>query len=150
MDFKFREIRDDLELKQYDVADKIGLSRGGYANIESETANIKLKDFLKYCNEFNCTMNYVANLTDVNRSYTLVRIEKLDKTIISERLSILEKEQRKEAQDIAKFLGIAKSTYSNYKNVKKDNMIQTLMLKKLSQEYGYTMDWLIGRSDKKF
>lgn len=35
--------------------------RDAYANIEVETANIKLKDFLTYCNEMNFTMDYVAN-----------------------------------------------------------------------------------------
>lgn len=148
MNFRFREIREELELKQHEVANRIGLSRGGYSNIEAETANIKLKDFLNYCNTFNCTMNYVAKLADVNKSYTLTKINKIDKHIISKRL--LEKNNGKEAKDIAKLLGIAKSTYSNYKNVNKNNTIQTLMLRKLSQEYGYTMDWLIGRSEKKY
>jgi len=150
MNFRFREIREELELKQHEVANRIGLSRGGYSNIEAETANIKLKDFLNYCNTFNCTMNYVAKLADVNKSYTLTKINKIDKHIISKRLSLLEKDNGKEAKDIAKLLGIAKSTYSNYKNVNKNNTIQTLMLRKLSQEYGYTMDWLIGRSEKKY
>ena len=44
MEFKFREIRDELELKQIDIATKINISRGAYANIEAETASIKLKD----------------------------------------------------------------------------------------------------------
>jgi len=86
MNFRFREIREELELKQHEVANRIGLSRGGYSNIEAETANIKLKDFLNYCNTFNCTMNYVAKLADVNKSYTLTKINKIDKHIISKRL----------------------------------------------------------------
>ena len=48
MDFKFREIRDEYELKQAEIAEKMNISRGSYANIEAETANIKLKDFLGF------------------------------------------------------------------------------------------------------
>ncbi len=46
------------------------------------------------------------------------------------RLTIFEKENNKQAQDIAKELGILKITYSGYKNPNLPNLIQTLMLKK--------------------
>ena len=67
-----------------------------------------------------------------------------------DRLNILEKENNKQAKDIAKELGIQKSTYSEYKNPKSKNTIQTLMLKYLAKTYGYSMDWLVGRSNQKY
>ncbi len=150
MDFKFREIRDEYELKQTEIAEKINISRGAYANIESEIANIKLKDFLVYCNEMNFTMDYVSNLDNLNRMLFIKKIDFIDKKILSERLSILEKENHKQAKDIAKELGIHKSTYSHYKNPDSNNMIQTLMLKQLARDYDYSMDWLVGRSNQKY
>lgn len=150
MEFRFREIRDNLELKQLDISEKMNISRGAYANIEAETANIKLKDFLIYCNEMNFTMDYVANLDNQNRITDIQRIETIDKNILAERLNILEKENHKQAQDIARELGIQKSTYSEYKNPDSNNMIQTLMLKQLAQDYDYSMDWLVGRSNQKY
>lgn len=150
MEFKFREIRDELELKQINIATKINISRGAYANIEAETANIKLKDFLIYCNVFNFTMDFVANLDSQNRISDIQNIDNIDKIILSEHLNILEKENHKQAQDIAKELGIQKSTYSEYKNPKSNNMIQTLMLKQLAKTYDYSMDWLVGRSNQKY
>lgn len=150
MDFKFREIRDEYELKQAEIAEKMNISRGAYANIESEIANIKLKDFLVYCNEMNFTMDYVSNLDNLNRMLFIKKIDLIDKKILSERLSILEKENHKQAKDIAKELGIHKSTYSHYKNPNSSNMIQTLMLKQLARDYDYSMDWLVGRSNQKY
>lgn len=150
MDYRFREIRDEYELKQNDVADKMKISRGAYVNIEAETANIKLKDFLTYCNEMNFTMDYVANLDSLNRMLFIKKIDFIDKNILSERLTILEKENHKQAKDIAFELGIHKSTYSEYKNPKSKNMIQTLMLKQLAQNYDYSIDWLVGRSEQKY
>ena len=150
MEYRFKEIREDNDLKQHDVATKINISRGGYANIEAETANIKLKYFLSFCNEMNCTMDYVANLTHNNKTHLITHIDKIDKSIMTERLNTLETENNKEAQDIAKELGISKSTYSHYKNVNNDRLMQTLMLKRLAEKYGYSMDWLVGRSNKKF
>lgn len=150
MDYRFRKIRDEYELKQNDVADKMKISRSAYANIEAETANIKLKDFLIYCNELNFTMDYVANLDNLNRMLFIKKIDFIDKNILSERLTILEKENHKQAKDIAFELGIHKSTYSEYKNPKSKNMIQTLMLKQLAQNYDYSIDWLVGRSEQKY
>ena len=98
----------------------------------------------------NCTMDYVANLTHNNKTHLITHIDKIDKSIMTERLNTLETENNKEAQDIAKELGISKSTYSHYKNVNNDRLMQTLMLKRLAERYGYSMDWLVGRSNKKF
>lgn len=148
MEYRFKEIRELLDLKQREIAEKTNISRGAYANIEAETANVKLKYLLNYCNTFNLSMDYVCNLTNNNDS-SLNKINTIDKKLMAERLTILEKENGKQAKDIAKELGILKSTYSGYKNSKQPNLMQTLMLKKLASKYHYSMDWLIGRSHTK-
>lgn len=148
MEYRFKEIRGLLDLKQREIAEKTNISRGAYANIEAETANVKLKYLLNYCNTFNLSMDYVCNLTNNNDS-SLNKINTIDKKLMAERLTILEKENGKQAKDIAKELGILKSTYSGYKNSKQPNLMQTLMLKKLASKYHYSMDWLIGRNHTK-
>ncbi len=150
MEYRFKEIREDCDLKQHEVATKINISRGGYANIEAETANIKLKYFLNYCNELNCTMDYVAKLTTNNKTHLIIKIDKIDKGIMAERLRIIERENNQESRDIAKLLGIDPSTYSCYKSIKVKRLMQTLMVKRLAEKFGYSMDWIIGRSNKKY
>ncbi len=148
MNFRFKDIREDLDLKQKEIAEIIGISRGAYANIECETANIKLKDLFIYSCKFNYSLDYICNLTNIN-NFNLKKIDKIDKSLISQRLSLIENELGLEAKDIANLLGIDKSTYSYYKNINKTRLIQTLMLKKICNEYGYSMDWIIGRSNIK-
>ena len=148
MEYRFKEIRGLFDLKQREIAEKTNISRGAYANIEAKTANAKLKYLLTYCNTFNLNMDYVCNLTNNNSSFN--KLDNIDKKLMAERLTILEKENKKQAKDIAKELGILKSTYSGYKNSKQPNLMQTLMLKKLASKYHYSMDWLIGRSNKKY
>lgn len=150
MEYKFREIRVNNDLRQIDVANVISISRGAYANIEAETANIKLKLLLKYCNAFNLNLDYVCNLTTIPTYQDLKKLESIDKNILAERLLIIEKEQRKASYEIATELGISNSTYSLYKSSSRDSIIQTLMLKHLAKTYGYSMDWLVGRSDIKY
>ena len=149
MEYKFKEIRNSLDLKQREIAEKTNISRGAYANIEAETANVKLKYLLTYCNTFNLNMDYVCNLKETNDTSSLKKINKINKKLMADRLTTLEKENKKQAKDIAAELGILKSTYSGYKNSKQSNLMQTLMLKKLASKYNYSIDWLIGRSDKK-
>lgn len=66
MEYKFKEIRGLLDLKQREIAELTHISRGAYANIEAETANVKLKYLLTYSNTFNLSMDYVCNLKDTN------------------------------------------------------------------------------------
>lgn len=149
MEYKFKEIRGLLDLKQREIAELTNISRGAYANIEAETANVKLKYLLTYCNTFNLSMDYLCNLKTTNDTSSLKKIKTIDKKTMASRLTILEKENNKQAKDIAEELGILKSTYSGYKNSKQTNLMQSLMLKKLALKYNYSIDWLIGRSDKK-
>lgn len=149
MQYRLKEIREDNDLKQHEVASRIKMSRAEYANIESEISNIKLKNFLNFCNEFNCTMDYAANLTNNNKSHLLNHVSKINKSIMADRLRLIEKENLKESRDIATDLGITPSAYSNYKNPTMERLMQTLMVKHLAEKYGYSMDWIVGRSDKK-
>lgn len=149
LDYRFKEIRDELDLKQHEIAEPTDISRGGYANIEAEISNVKLKYLLTYCNQFDFTLDYVCKLTNENITKYITPIRKIDKKVMAERLSILERENKKQGKDIAKVLGISKSTYSGYKNPKLPNLMQTLMVKRLASKYCYSMDWLIGRSSQK-
>lgn len=150
MEYRFKEIREMNELKQKQVSEHLNLSRGGYANIEAEIANIKLNDFLDFCNIFDCSMDYVSNLTNENNNKNLIKINKIDKVVVAKHLNQIEKDNNIMAKDIANFLGIYRSTYSTYKNTKLPNLIQTLMLKKICAKFGYSMDWIIGRSKNKY
>ncbi len=149
MDYRFKEVRDILELKQYEIAEPTKISRGSYANIESEISNVKLKYLLDYCNEFNFSLDYICKLTDIPCSDDIIKIKAIDKKVMAERLTTIEEENHKLAKDIAKELGISKSTYSGYKNPKLLNLMQTLMVKKLALQYNCSMDWIVGRSNQK-
>ena len=88
MEYKFNEIRTSLELKQREIAEKTKISRGAYANIEAETANVKLKYLLTYCNTFNLSMDYICNLKKNNDTSSLKKLNKINKKIMADRLTI--------------------------------------------------------------
>ena len=148
MEFKFKTIREDLDLKQHEIAHAIGVSRSNYSLIEANKSNIKLKIFINYCEKYNYSMDYVANLTPINDTLNIIKIQTVDKKVLSQRLRQFEKNEKIKSKTIAKLLGIQPSTYASYKSLKVKNIIQTLMLKELSINYGYSMDWFVGRSNK--
>ena len=148
MQYRFKEIREKAELTQREIADLLHISRGGYANIEAETANIKLKDLLTFCNQLNCTLDYVCKLENKNNVNKLNKIEIIDKNVMAEHLKLLAIEQHLQQKELANLIGIHKSTYTCYLNSNRPNLMQTLMLKKICHTYHYSMDWLIGRTNK--
>ena len=91
-------------------------------------------------------MDYVCNLSNTNRLPDKM-MDSIDKNVMKERLDIIEKEQGLTSTMIADELGILRNTYSQYKNEKYPNIIQTLMLKKIASKYNYSMDWIVGRSN---
>lgn len=150
MEFRFKDIRDEHDYKQIDIANEINMSRSAYANIEAEAANIKLRTLLLYCNKFDYSMDYVARLKPDNKTDNINKnITEINKRVLIDRLSIIESENKLRQVDVARLLGIQRSTYSEYKNPNSTNIIQTLMLKKIASDYGYSLDWLVGRCDKK-
>lgn len=131
MEFRFKDIRDEHDYKQIDIANEINMSRSAYANIEAEAANIKLRTLLLYCNKFDYSMDYVARLKPDNKTDNINKnITEINKRVLIDRLSIIESENKLRQVDVARLLGIQRSTYSEYKNPNSTNIIQTLMLKK--------------------
>ena len=148
MEYRFKEIREDNDLRQVDIAEKINVSRANYSVWESETVNIPLLKFNDYCNAFKLSMDYVSKNANTNKEQHIDYSKKITKQEVGKRLSVLQEEVGMKQKEISKIIGVDESTYSKYKNG--TNMIQTLMLKELSSKFGYSMDWIVGRSENKF
>lgn len=150
MNFRLIDIREKYDLSKTKTAQKLKWNIRLYSYIEDEVINFKLEKLNAYCNTFNCSMDYVSKLTDKYNYTDIKNLPGLDKRIIAENLKIIEKELNKNCNEMAEELRIAPSTYSDYKRIQKTNIIQTLMVKYLAENYGYSMDWICGRSKIKY
>lgn len=63
------------------------------------------------------------------------------------RLKDLREDNDLKQADVAKILNIMQNTYSQYENQKRE--IPISLLWKLADYYGTTIDYLVGRSNKK-
>ena len=59
-----RELREDRDLTQREVAKVINKSQQGYSHIEDGRAELKIDDLIKLCRFYNVSADYFIGLTD--------------------------------------------------------------------------------------
>lgn len=66
MDYRkrMRNLREDRDLKQREVALVIQKSQQGYSHIEEGRAELKIEDLIKLCRFYGVSADYFIGLTD--------------------------------------------------------------------------------------
>ena len=66
MDYRtrMRNLREDRDLKQREVAKIINKSQQGYSHIEEGRAELKIDDLIKLCIFYNVSADYFIGLAD--------------------------------------------------------------------------------------
>lgn len=61
---RIRNIREDKDLTQQQVADGIGIKREQYRRYETGENEMKVNHILKLCNFYNLSADYIMGLTE--------------------------------------------------------------------------------------
>ena len=61
---RMRNLREDRDLTQKEVANIINKSQQGYSHIEDGRAELKIDDLIKLCQFYGVTADYFIGLTD--------------------------------------------------------------------------------------
>lgn len=61
---RMRNLREDRDLKQREVAAIINKSQQGYSHIEEGRAELKIDDMIKLCKFYNVTADYFVGMSD--------------------------------------------------------------------------------------
>lgn len=140
---KLIELRKNLKLSQYELADRLGFSRGKLANYEQGT---RQPDF--------DTLEKIADFFDVSTDYLLGREDSQinqetsnSPTVLGKRLRSLRKEKKLTQQDLASFINVTHVSISGYESGRRSPDTDTLQ--KLADFFNVTTDYLLGRSDIK-
>lgn len=66
MDYRkrLREIREDRDMSQADVAKILQKSQQGYSHIENGRAELKIEDLITLCRFYDLSADYMVGLTD--------------------------------------------------------------------------------------
>lgn len=140
---RIKNIREEKDLKQKDIASIIGINRATYTSYEIGRDTIPLKHLNTLCNYFNISIDYALGLTETKR-YKNER-DTIDMELVGKRLKSLRKEHNLTQVEIAKVLNTSRSTWTGYEG--KKFLISTLLLYEVANKYKYSMDYLLGKTD---
>lgn len=142
---KLREMREDANLRQKDIANIIGLNRSTYASYETGRDTIPIIRLNYLCNYFNVSMDYVFGLTKTKK-YKNSK-EDINRQKLQERIRLVRKENKLSQTEMATILNTSRSTWTGYEYG--EYLMPTLLLYEIAKKFHYKMDYLVGKIDEK-
>lgn len=139
---RLKEIREERNLTQREVADALEVERSTYAGWETGKDTIPLRRLNKLSDYYKISVDYMTGLSNVTSSY---RVIDLDAKVIGQNLKDFRKERNLVQKDIFLFLNTTSSTYSAYETGKV--LIKTDFLYSICKNYNASMDELLGKKN---
>ena len=145
MKLRLKDIRENLEMTQKDMAKILNISSSYYNYFETGERIITIYYLNKFCNIWNYSFDYILNLSNHN----IVSKENyiIDKKLIGERIKLIRKEKKLSQEDLANIINTSQSTISAYESGK--TLILTAFLYEMATRLNISADYIIGRSNVK-
>ncbi len=138
---RIRDIREEKDLRQIDVARILNVSQANYSRWENGTELMPLKKLTIFCNYFNVSMDYVIGIT---RNNTSTGTHELNSKTIGNNLKSFRKKYGITQAELANFLNTTHSTISAYESGK--TTLLTAFAIQIAKKYHISLDWLCGRT----
>ncbi len=138
---RMKEIREEAGLKQKDVANILGVTKGSYSMWECGADTIPLKRLNQFCNYFNVSIDYVVGFND-KRKYANAKPD-IKIKVTGENLKKIRLKKDLTQTKIAEELKINQPTWNRYENSK--TLILTVVLVELAKKYHYSIDKILGK-----
>ena len=140
---RLRDLREDHDYHQKNLAEIIEVPRSTYANWESGNSDFNIEWADKVANVYNVNLDYLLGISNVISKTN----NKLDLNMISIHLKELRKESKKTQKEISNSIGLPISTYSCYENGIR--IPTTIKLLYIAIFYNVSFDYLVGKSNIK-
>ncbi len=138
---KLGDIRQDLDMTQKEMSERIGVKQGVYSRWENGKEIIPLRRLVTFCNLTSYRMDYITGLSRTNK---FNKVEKeIDVKECGARLRKWRKENGVTQKELADFLNTTQSTISAYESGKV--LILTAFAYQIAKKYKISMDWLCCR-----
>ena len=146
MDYSpLREIRNNKNMIQEDVAKFLGVSQETYSKYERKKFEIPIKQLNKLSNEWKFSMDYL-DLTKINKYNNVFK--EINRKVTGQRLKEFRKHFDMTQVQLAKFLNTTQSTISAYESGK--TLILTSFAVQISKKYNVSIDFLCGKKSDMF
>lgn len=136
-----RASREDLDLKQKDVADFFDLHFSTISGWETGKDTIPIERLIDYANEYSLSLDYLFGIISKNENYEPLEF---DLDLLAKNLTELRLKNKVTQVFVAKKLNTSQSAYSHYENAL--NVIPTTFIYGLTKIYKpFSIDELFGR-----
>ena len=136
---RMKSIREDAELTQESLADKLKVSRSTYAGWENGIDSIPLVKLNDFCNYFKISIDYVCGIT--NYKETRKKNIIIDKVKVGQKLKEIRSRNGDTQKYVSYIINIEQSSYSNYETGK--YLILTSSIIEFAKNYGVSVEELI-------
>lgn len=141
-----RNSRENLELKQKDIAEMFGIHFSTVSGWETGKDTIPIERLIDYANEYNLSLDYLFGLISKNEEYYPLN---LDLDLLAKNLTNLRLKNNCTQTLVARKLNTNQSAYSHYENA--IYTIPTSFVFGLTKIYEpFSIDELFGRKKKDF
>ena len=139
---RLKDLREDKNITQEKVAEKIHVKRSTYSGYEIGRDQIPLPRLNLLAEFYEVSFDYITGITDIKSNYKKVNI---DAAIIGKNLKNFRKKKHIKATEICQKLNINSSTYSAYETGKV--IIQTDFLYTIAKDYEYSLDKFLDKDN---
>lgn len=140
----FRSSRENLDLKQKDIADLFGIHFSTVSGWETGKDTIPIERLIDYANEYTLSLDYLFGIVTTNKKYYPL---KLDILTLAHNLTELRLKNKYTQTEVARKLNTSQSAYSHYETA--TNVIPTTFIYGLTKIYKpFSIDELFGRQEQ--
>ena len=142
---RLKELREEKNISQQDIAKYLKIDNSLYAKYEKEYYVIPIKHLNTLCNYFNVSFDYIFGLT--NKLNYKENINEIDSLKSGNRIKEFRKENKITQERLASELNMARSALANYERGR--TVIATPFLYTICKKYQISADYLLGKIDEK-
>ena len=138
---KIKYLREELEVTQNDISEKLGCTRSAYSLWEINKNTIPLNYLNKLSNLLNVYIDYLVDLSDEKNS-TLNKID-IDRKILGERIKQARKSINYTQEKLANKLNTTHSVISAYESGK--TAVPTLFMIEIAKITKKSLNWFLNK-----
>ncbi len=143
---RLEELRECNNLKSKDIAQALNIHKSTYSQWEHNKIPIPTKRILELSNFYKINIDYIFYLT--NKKIYISPNKNIDLISIGKRLKEIRKELGLSLRELGNELNTAFSSLASYE--RGEVLIQSDILISLCQISNCSVDWVLGKTDKKY
>ncbi len=138
-----KTIREDRELKQWQIAEELNVDRTTYSGWETGKDTIPLRKLYELSNYYKLSIDYIVGLFP--KKQYIYTGDFIDPIIVGKNLKKLRAKNNLKQKDLIKMLNISPSSYSAYE--KGQVLIQTSFIYEIAKKYDASIDEIIKNNE---